>query len=140
MQKPRGDCCYRESELGARTRRSPLSGPYGGRVSVLFDTIDSPHLRWAFTVNHAALVPGGIDGFLDQMGLARCEAVRLADSHGRYEEHLPPGEGLLDFRRLFRRIEQDPQFRGHYMCAFGSLEVMLAGRAYLAQEAVAALG
>jgi sugar phosphate isomerase/epimerase len=105
-----------------------------------FDAIDSPHLRWAFTVNHAALVPEGIDGFLDQMGLARCEEVRLADSHGRYEEHLPPGEGQIDFRHLFRRIEQDPQFHGHYMCAFGSLEVMLTGRAYLAQEAAAALG
>jgi hypothetical protein len=53
---------------------------------------------------------------------------------------LPPGAGQIDFRHLFRRIEQDPQFRGHYMCAFGSLEVMLTGRAYLAQEAVAALG
>ena len=63
-----------------------------------FDAIDSPHLRWPFTVNHAALVPEGIDGFLDQLGLARCEEVRLADSHGRYEEHLPPGEGQIDFR------------------------------------------
>jgi sugar phosphate isomerase/epimerase len=105
-----------------------------------FDAIDSPHLRWAFTVNHVALVPEGIDGFLDQLGLARCEEVRLADSHGRYEEHLPPGEGQIDFRQLFRRIEQDPQFHGHYMCAFGSLDVMLTGRAYLAQEAAAALG
>ena len=105
-----------------------------------FDAIDSPHLRWAFTVNHAALVPEGIDGFLDQRGLARYEEVRLADSHGRYEEHLPPGEGQSDFRQLFRRIEQDPQFHGHYMCAFGSLEVMLTGRACLAQEAAAALG
>ena len=105
-----------------------------------FDAIDSPHLRWAFTVNHAALVPEGIDGFLDQLGLARCEEVRLADSHGRYEEHLPPGEGQIDFRQLFRRIEQDPQFHGHYMCAFGSLDVMLTGRAYLAQEAAATLG
>ncbi len=52
-----------------------------------FDAIDSPNLRWAFTVNHAALVPEGIDGFIDQMGLARCEEVRLADSHGRYEDH-----------------------------------------------------
>jgi sugar phosphate isomerase/epimerase len=105
-----------------------------------FDAIDSPHLRWAFTVNHAALVPEGIDGFLDQMGLARCEEVRLADSHGRYEEHLFPGDGQIDFRHLFRRIEQDPQFHGHYMCAFGSLEVMLTGRTYLAREAAAALG
>ena len=105
-----------------------------------FDAIDSPYLRWAFTVNHAALVPEGIDGFLDELGLARCEEVRLADSHGRYEEHLPPGKGQIDFRQLFRRIEQDPQFQGHYMCAFGSLDVMLTGRAYLAQEAAAALG
>ena len=93
-----------------------------------FDAIDSPHLRWALTVNHAALVPEGIDGFLDQLGLARCEGVRLADSHGRYEEYLPPGTGQIDFRQPFRQIEQDPQFHGHYMCAFGSLDVMLTGR------------
>jgi hypothetical protein len=65
--------------------------------------------------------------------------VRLADSHGRYEEQVFPGAGHSDFRQVFRRIEPDPQFHGHSMCAFGSLEVMLAGRAYLAQEAAAAL-
>lgn len=105
-----------------------------------FDAIDSPHLRWAFTVNHAVLVPEGIDGFIDDMGLGRCEEVRLADNHGKYEEHLQPGEGMIDFRHLFRRIESDPAFRGHYMCAFGSLEAMLAGRNYLTDEASAALG
>src|SRR5262249_52994122 len=51
-----------------------------------------------------------------------------------------PGTGHIDFRQLFRRIEQDPQFHGHYMCTFGSLDVMLTGRAYLAQEGAAALG
>jgi len=105
-----------------------------------FDAIDSPNLRWAFTVNHAELVPEGIDGFIDALGLERCEEVRLADSHGQYEEHLPPGEGRIDFRHMFRRIEREAHFTGHYMCAFGSLEVMLAGREYLAREAVATLG
>jgi sugar phosphate isomerase/epimerase len=105
-----------------------------------FDAIDSPHLRWAFTVNHAILVPEGIDGFIDDMGLGRCEEVRLADNHGKYEAHLQPGEGLIDFRHLFRRIEGDPAFKGHYMCAFGSLEAMLTGRDYLADEAAAPLG
>lgn len=104
-----------------------------------FNAIDSPHLRWAFTVNHAALVPEGIDGFLDTFGLARCEEVRLADSHGQYEEHLRPGEGQINFQHLFRRIENDAAFHGHYMCAFGSLEVMLEGRTYLAQAAATAL-
>jgi sugar phosphate isomerase/epimerase len=104
-----------------------------------FAAIDSPHLRWAFTVNHAALVPEGIDGFIDALGLGRCEEVRLADSHGQYEEHLFPGEGGIDFRHLFRRLERDPLFTGHYMCAFGALEVMLRGREYLAREAAAGL-
>ncbi len=104
-----------------------------------FDAIDSPNLRWAFTVNHADLMPQGIDGFIDAMGLVRCEEVRLADSHGQYEEHLPPGEGRIDFQHMFRRIERDPYFKGHYMCAFGPLEVMLAGREYLARQAAAGL-
>ena len=86
------------------------------------------------------LVPEGIDGFIDALGLGRCEEVRLADCHGQYEEHLPPGQGRIDFRHLFRRLERDPNFNGHYMCAFGSLEVMLAGREYLAKEAEMALG
>jgi hypothetical protein len=68
----------------------------------------------------------------------RCEEVRLADSHGRYGEHVPPGTGQLDVRQLCRRIEQDPQFHGHSLCAFGALEVMLRGRTCLAQKAAAA--
>ncbi len=63
-----------------------------------FDAMDSPNFRWAFTVNHAILVPEGIDGFIDDMGLGRCEEVRLADNHGKYEDHLQPGEGIIDFR------------------------------------------
>jgi hypothetical protein len=51
---------------------------------------------------------------------------------------LSPGR-QIDFRQL-AYIRAGPQFHGHYMCAFGSLEVMLTGRAYLAQEAAAALG
>jgi hypothetical protein len=41
---------------------------------------------------------------------------------------------------MFHRIEREAHFTGHYMCAFGALEVMLAGREYLAREAEAALG
>jgi sugar phosphate isomerase/epimerase len=104
-----------------------------------FDAIDSPNLRWAFTVNHAELTPEGIDGFIDDLGLARCEEVRLADSHGQYEEHLPPGKGRIDFQKMFRRLERDPHFKGHYMCAFGPLDVMLDGREYLARQAEAGL-
>jgi sugar phosphate isomerase/epimerase len=99
-----------------------------------FGRIQSPSLGWAFTVNHAHLVPEGIDGFLDAMDLARCGEVRVADSHGRYEEHLRPGEGSIDFKRMFARIEGGG-YRGHYMMAFGTLDDMLKGRDTLVRAA-----
>ena len=99
-----------------------------------FGKLDSPNLGWAFTVNHAHLVPEGIDGFLDAMDIHRCGEVRLADSHGRYEQHLRPGEGTIDFPRMFRRIE-GAGYRGHYMMAFGTLDDMLNGRGRLVQAA-----
>jgi len=92
-----------------------------------FSRIQSPALGWAFTVNHAHLVPEGIDGFLDAMDVGRCGEVRVADSHGRWEEHLKPGEGTIDFARMFKRLEGGG-YRGHYMMAFGSPDDMLSGR------------
>jgi sugar phosphate isomerase/epimerase len=95
-----------------------------------FEAISSAHFGWAFTVNHAHLVPEGIDGFLDAMDVRRCGEVRVADSHGRWEQHLRPGEGTIDFTRLFRRLEGGG-YRGHYVMAFGSLDDMLNGREHL---------
>ena len=99
-----------------------------------FGRIRSPALGWAFAVNHAYLVPEGIDGLLDAMDVGRCGEVRLADSHGRWEEHLKPGEGTIDFARLFKRLEGG-DYRGHYMLAFGSLDDMLAGREHFVRAA-----
>ena len=71
-----------------------------------FDRLDSPRLRWAFTANHAHLVPEGVDGFLDAMDIGRCDEVQLADCWRRGKEvHLKPGEGDFDFPHLFRRME-----------------------------------
>lgn len=95
-----------------------------------FDTIASEHFGWAFTVNHAHLVPEGIDGFLDAFGLARIGEVRLADNRGDKEEHLRPGEGTIDFTGLFRRLEE-AGYRHHYTMAFGTQDDLLAGREYL---------
>jgi sugar phosphate isomerase/epimerase len=100
-----------------------------------FDRLDSPHLRWAFTANHAHLVKEGVEGFLLHMDIRRCDEVRLADCwrNGK-EEHLRPGEGDFDFPGLFRRLDE-LGFAGHYMNAFGSLEDMIEGRAKLASMA-----
>jgi sugar phosphate isomerase/epimerase len=100
-----------------------------------FARLDSPRLRWAFTANHAHLVPEGIEGFLAGLDISRCDEVRLADCwRGGKEVHLRPGEGDLDFAGLFRRLEE-LDFQGHYMTAFGTLEDMIEGREYLARQA-----
>jgi sugar phosphate isomerase/epimerase len=92
-----------------------------------FDGIESAHLGWAYTVNHAHMLPEGIAGFTRCFDLKRCGEVRLADNRGDKEEHLRPGEGSIDFKSMFDVIE-GAGYRGHYMLAFGSIEDMKEGR------------
>lgn len=99
-----------------------------------FDKLPSPNLKWAFTVNHAHLVPEGIDGFIDAMGIDRLGVVRLADNLGDKEHHMYPGTGNIDFPGLFGRLER-MGYDGHYMSGYGSLEDMATGREILVAEA-----
>jgi sugar phosphate isomerase/epimerase len=99
-----------------------------------FDRLTSPHLGWAYTVNHAHMLPEGIAGFTRRFDLGRCGEVRLADNRGDREEHLRPGEGTIDFKAMFDQIE-DAGYRKHYMMAFGSVEDMKAGRETLVAAA-----
>jgi sugar phosphate isomerase/epimerase len=101
---------------------------------LLFDHLASPALGWSFTVNHATLMPEGIDGFLDRLPFARCREIRLADSNGDYELHMQPGTGIIDWGDLLAKTE-GRGFAGHYMCAFGDLEAMLEGRAWILERA-----
>jgi sugar phosphate isomerase/epimerase len=99
-----------------------------------FDQIRSPNLKWAFTINHAHYDPIGIAGFVDGMGLDRCDEIRVADNNGEYEIHMHPGTGTVDFVDMFRRIE-GAGFTGHYMCGWGTVDEMLVGRNYLVDRA-----
>ena len=92
-----------------------------------FDAISSDSFRWAFTVNHANLVPEGINGFLDAFGVDRIGEVRLADNLGDREVHLNPGEGNIDFPAVFHRLESSG-YLGFYTMAFGSLDDKLKAR------------
>ena len=96
------------------------------------DAIPVEHLGWAFTANHAHLVPDGVDGFIDAFGTDRIGEVRLADNRGDYEIHLIPGEGTLDFMNLFRRLEE-AGYKGHYTMAYGSDIERIQSRNVLAQ-------
>lgn len=102
-----------------------------------FDRIDSPSLGWAFTINHATLEAEGIKGFIDALPVSRLGEVRLADNNGKYEIHMFPGDGIIDFADVFQRIEGGG-YSGHYMCNFGTADEMLQGRKFLEAEAKAA--
>ena len=100
--------------------------------------LSSPAIRLSFTVNHAHLVPEGIEGFVAALDMSQVGEVRLADTlRNGYEVHLKPGAGNLDFGDTFRRVE-GKGFKGHYTNAFGSLDDMLAARDYLVDKAKAA--
>jgi sugar phosphate isomerase/epimerase len=92
-----------------------------------FDNLASPAIGWAYTVNHAHMLPEGVAGFARLFDLGRCGEVRLADNRGDKEEHLFPGKGTIDFRAMFDQIE-GAGYQGHYMLAFGSVDDMKAGR------------
>ena len=97
--------------------------------------LSSPSLGLSFTVNHAHLVPEGIEGFVNALDMSQVGEVRLADClRNGYEVHLKPGAGDLDFGDMFRRVE-GKGFIGHYTNAFGSLDDMLAVRDYLVEQA-----
>jgi sugar phosphate isomerase/epimerase len=99
-----------------------------------FDEIASGAFGWAFTANHANLVPEGVGGFLDAFGIERIGCVRLADNDGTVEVHMIPGEGNIDFASLFRRLETGG-YAGHYTMAYGSPEQKLASRKWLVEQA-----
>jgi sugar phosphate isomerase/epimerase len=92
-----------------------------------FDAIPSTALAWSFTINHATLLPEGIEGFLAAMPANRLREVRVADNHGKFEAHLFPGEGIVDWAAMFVAVEATG-FTGPYMCGFGTLDEMLRGR------------
>jgi sugar phosphate isomerase/epimerase len=92
-----------------------------------FEAVPSPRFKWACNVGHAELVPDGFDGFLDAFGVERIGHVRLHDTHGRYEEHLLPGQGIVDFRRVFRRLAA-LGYEGSFTLDFGTPEDRAAWR------------
>lgn len=98
----------------------------------------SPYFRLSFTMNHAHLVPEGIEGFTDALDFSLVGEVRVADCfrNGR-EVHLVPGKGDVDFGDMFRRVE-GKGFKGHYTNAFGSFEERVAARDTLVEHARAA--
>ncbi len=84
-----------------------------------FDAVPSSRFKWACNVGHALLVPEGYAGFLDALGVGRIGQVRLHDTNGEYERHFLPGEGIVDFQRLFRELHARG-YEGPFTLDFGT--------------------
>ena len=98
-----------------------------------FDNLPHENISWSYTVNHAHIIPVGIEGFYNAFGGKRLAEVRLADNKGDKEEHLQPGKGNIDFNKMFQMFE-NVGFKGHYMLAFGNHNDMKSGRDYLIEQ------
>ena len=67
----------------------------------LCNALDSPHLGHCFDVGHWHLFSGkDLEGWIRKLA-PRLFHLHLHDNHGGADEHLPVGEGGIDFKRLF---------------------------------------
>lgn len=92
----------------------PLAGEVGCTIAVenifekepstlrgLLEAVDDPCLRHCFDVGHWNMfTTGTLEEWFAELGpfIAECH---IHDNHGRADEHLPLGEGMIDFERVF---------------------------------------
>jgi sugar phosphate isomerase/epimerase len=67
----------------------------------LLEAIDDPCFRHCFDVGHWNMFASGtLEQWFVELGPFTAEC-HIHDNHGQADEHLPPGEGLIDFSKLF---------------------------------------
>lgn len=72
----------------------------------LLDAIDSPHLGHCFDVGHFRLFSRvSMEEWFQTLG-KRIAEVHVHDNNGQRDEHLPPGEGDIDFTMLFSLLKK----------------------------------
>ena len=80
------------------------TGPH--HLSLLLDAFTSNHIRFCFDTGHFNVFSRTpLDAWIDK--LAPCLGqVHLHDNNGIADEHLPVGEGIFPFRKLFQMIQE----------------------------------
>jgi sugar phosphate isomerase/epimerase len=72
----------------------------------LLDAIDDPCFRHCFDVGHWNMFTTvSMEEWFAELGPFLAES-HIHDNHGHADEHLPPGEGQIDFPLLFRLLRQ----------------------------------
>jgi sugar phosphate isomerase/epimerase len=72
----------------------------------LLEAVDDPCFRHCFDVGHWNMFcTVTLEEWFNELGHFIAES-HIHDNHGKADEHLPPGEGLIDFDRLFTLLKQ----------------------------------
>jgi sugar phosphate isomerase/epimerase len=79
-------------------------------LAEVFDKVKSPSLGFSLNVAHAHLLKGGFPPFLETLG-DKLGNVQISDNNGITDEHLPVGEGTVDFADLIGELKR-MNFRG----------------------------
>jgi sugar phosphate isomerase/epimerase len=85
---PPGELCHEQDEI----------------LALLGSFQETPNVGFCFDTGHANTNPGGMD-LITQVPLP-CYIVHLSDNHGENDDHLPPGQGSIDWLRFFLKLDE----------------------------------
>ena len=76
--------------------------PDSAEIAAFVRSFEKDDLQMTVDLNHSNLHED-LDTVIDNTrGLVK--NIHVSDNHGEKEEHLPPGDGIIDFRRAFRAL------------------------------------
>lgn len=104
------------AELGTVLAIENIFDKEPANLKMLIEAINSPVFRHCFDIGHFNLFAiVSMEEWFQEMGQYIAES-HIHDNHGKWDQHLPVGEGEIDFDRFF------PQLRQHAPDAVWTIE------------------
>jgi len=97
-------CAAMELTLAVETPLPHLIGGHPDEFTWLLSRLDS-NIGVCIDTGHVSLVQGHWDRFLEAVG-SRIVHVHAHDNHGRFDDHLPPGDGVLNWDAIGKGLRQ----------------------------------
>ena len=94
-----------------------IFGKYPDEMQEMLDAVGSHNVGFTFDVGHANTV-GLVDEFLDQLG-ERISHVHIHDNMGKKDEHLPLGEGTVNWKQVMEKLSN---YNGIFVTEMASVE------------------
>ena len=94
-----------------------IFGKYPDEMQEMLDAVGSHNVGFTFDVGHANTV-GLVDEFLDQLG-ERISHVHIHDNMGKKDEHLPLGEGTVNWKQVMEKLSN---YNGIFVTEMASVD------------------